>query len=60
MRLTKQERVEAFTKSMRAIAKRDDTEPDHIEADELMADELAKLGYEKGIAIFRKMCKWYS
>lgn len=38
----------------------DDPEKYHIKMDELMADLLRDLGYEKGIDIFDKVTLWYA
>lgn len=37
-----------------------DPEQAHIQADKLLGDLLAELGYGDGVAIFQKGTKWYS
>lgn len=38
----------------------DDEEQFHIDADNLLCNVLAELGYGDGIQIFQNMPKWYS
>lgn len=51
---------EEFKQMMKEIAKKNDTEKGHIEADHLMCDLLRELGYQEGADIFEEMGKWYS
>lgn len=37
-----------------------DTEENHIKADDLMVEALRKLGYGKGLKIFESIEKWYA
>lgn len=38
----------------------DDNEADHITADRVLCDLLTSLGYEKTVAFFRELDKWYA
>lgn len=51
---------EEFTRRMQAIADDYDIESGHREADGFLADVLDSLGYGDGIAIYRKLSKWYA
>lgn len=51
---------EVFAEKMKNIFKNYDTEAAHIEADDLMAEVLSTLGYEKGVQIFSSNEKWYA
>ncbi len=51
---------EVFKESMERIACSDDTEGNHVNADELMCELLTALGYGEGVEIFKNMDKWYS
>jgi hypothetical protein len=49
-----------FAERMQAIAKGDDIEVEHGEADDLMELVLRRLGYGEGCDVFAKMDKWYA
>ncbi len=49
-----------FKKEMEIIAKYNDTEVAHYEADELLCDILKELGFEEGVEIFENMGRWYA
>lgn len=49
-----------FRRKMEEINKGYDTEATHAEADDLMCNVLASLGYGGGVEIFRSMHKWYA
>ena len=53
---------EEFYEAMKAIDDnlRYDEEVAHSEADDLMAKLLSDLGYDKGVAVFNQMHKWYA
>lgn len=49
-----------FTGEMGRISREGDIEDGHSHADKLMCEILESLGYGDGVAIFRKMDKWYA
>lgn len=49
-----------FADKMKAIFEKNDPEIAHGEADVLMCETLAKLGYTDGVRIFTQSEKWYS
>ena len=51
-----------FAECMETIAEvcEGDTEMRHIDMDNAMCGMLEQLGYEEGVAIFRKSLKWYA
>lgn len=50
-----------FEEQMKEFAKHDDNrEFMHQDMDDLMCDILEKLGYQKGVEIFRRTHKWYA
>ena len=53
---------EEFYEAMKEIDGnyRYDEEMAHIKADDLMNQVLSDLGYDKGIAVFTQMSKWYA
>ena len=53
---------ESFEQTMRRIAddKDYDEEVNHNWADLVLCDALKMLGYEKGVAIFKDLPKWYA
>lgn len=51
---------EKFLEAMQEIANNNDTEEKHSDADTLICEVLKRLGYEKGVAVFLAMNKWYS
>lgn len=51
---------EEFERKMLEIFANDDTESNHIKADQLLCEVLAQLGYEKGVTIFENAPKWYA
>ena len=61
MRFKDKTSPEVFKESMERIANgNDDTETNHVSADELMCELLTSLGYGEGVEIFKNMDKWYS
>lgn len=56
-----QEIIDEFNKKMKYISENQwRTEDAHIEMDDVMCNTLKKLGFEKGIDIFKHTEKWYS
>ena len=51
---------EQFAERMNEIALNIDLEMSHGDADELMCELLANLGYAEGVTIFVNMDKWYT
>ena len=51
---------EVFKESMERIASSNDTEYNHVNADELMCELLTSLGYGEGVEIFKNMYKCHS
>ena len=53
---------EEFAARMEHIAQQCEGDPErgHAEADDLLCDTLAVMGYEAGIGIFKAMDKWYA
>lgn len=49
-----------FARRMAEIAKIQDIEARHQEADELLCEALAQLGYAEGVDVFKHMEKWYA
>lgn len=49
-----------FTERMKQIKEGGDIEIRHSDADNLMCEVLADLGYEEGVKIFEEMSKWYA
>lgn len=60
MRFKDKTSPKVFKESMERIASSDDTEGNHVNADELMCELLTALGYGEGVEIFKNMDKWYS
>lgn len=53
--------AEEFAQKMEQIFKKDyNEEIAHVEADDLMAEVLSSLGYQKGVEIFFSNEKWYA
>lgn len=46
--------------AIREIAADGDTEVAHCRADDVLCDILLQLGYDKAVAEFIKMAKWYA
>lgn len=51
---------EQFLARMAVIAEDDDQESAHCDADDLLCEVLASLGFGDGVAIFAAMPKWYA
>lgn len=51
---------EEFFHRMLKISSSDDQEENHGEADRLLCQVLAQLGYGDGVRVFRNMAKWYA
>ena len=49
-----------FRVRMKEIAVKYEAEEGHMEADKLILDLLATLGYGRGVEIFRRISKWYA
>ena len=49
-----------FCYEMKRLAKDNDTETWHREADDLMCSLLRTFGYEDGVEVFESEKKWYS
>lgn len=49
-----------FEEQMKELAKHDNAAARHCDMDNLMCDILEKLGYQKGVEIFRRTHKWYA
>ena len=51
---------EDFTKAMDEAMNCGDFEHGHWQGDNLMMDQLERLGYEAAVEIFRNVTKWYA
>lgn len=58
--LEKEFSTKGFANKMLRIARNNNTEMAHIQADELMCELLRELGYGEGVNIFENMNKWYA
>lgn len=52
--------AEAFCEGMKEIVDNNDPEVGHAYADEYMMAFLSSIGYEKGVAVFNDMERWYA
>lgn len=51
---------EQFASEVRRIAQSSDEENRHMDADKLLCDVLASLGYGEGVKVYVEMEKWYA
>lgn len=49
-----------FERMMKELARSNDPEYSHGEADDLMCEVLEQLGYGAGVKVFDNMVRWYS